>query len=214
MSIPQPEVEVERIAFDDEPRIAIVGAGGYGRVALEVLISAGFENWVLGFYDDAHKALAEKVRGFPILGDVAMLKSMLSVETVQVIVAITDNQDRLRIANSIRGLGGQFARALHPAASISEEAVVGDGSVVAAGAVVHPNTTVGSHCYLGPNSVVDRDVQVGAGAWISSGAVVGPGSRVGARAVLGQNTSVGRKVVVRDDREVGDLEAVPPGGEV
>lgn len=205
---------MERSALEEEPRVAIVGAGGYGRTALDVLIAAGFGAWILGFYDDAHKALAEKIRGFPVLGDIAMLKSMLSVETVQVIVAITDNKDRLRIANSLRGLGGQFMTAVHPTAYVSDEAVIGDGCVLAAGAVVHPNSTVGSHCYLGPHSLVDRDAQAGAGAWISAGATLGSGGRAGARSILGQNSSVGRKAVVGDDVEVGMLEAVPPGGEV
>ena len=205
---------MQRVALDEDPRVAIVGAGGYGRTALDVLIAAGFEAWILGFYDDAHKALAEKIRGFPILGDIAMLKSMLSVETVQVIVAITDNKDRLRIANSIRALGGQFTVAVHPMAYVSEEATVGGGCVVAAGAVVHPNSTVGSHCYLGPHSLVDRDAQVGAGAWISAGATLGTGGSIGARSLLGQNSSVGRKAVVGDNVEVSMLEAVPSGGQV
>ncbi|CAN5540095.1 N/A [soil metagenome] len=214
MSEAQPEVEMQRVSLDDEPRVAIVGAGGYGRAALDVLLAAGLEAWILGFYDDAHKALPEKIRGFPILGDIAMLKSMLSIETVQVIVAITENKDRLRIANSIRALGGQFMTATHPVAYVSEEATVGGGCVIAAGAVVHPNSTVGSHCYLGPNAVVDRDAQVGAGAWISSGAILGTGARVGARSVLGQNSGIGRKAVVEDDVEVGMLQAVAPEYEV
>lgn len=209
--MPEPEVEVEETVLDDEPRIVIVGAGGYGRLALDVLISAGFEQWIMGFYDDAHKALAERVRGFPILGDIAMLKSMLSVETVQVIVAITDNRDRLRIANSIRGLGGQFTTAIHPMAYVSEQALVGDGSVVAAGAVIHPGSVLGSHCYSGPQTVVDRDAEIGAGAWISAGAVVGSGAKIGARVVLGQNSCVGRKATVAGDKEIGALQAVVPG---
>ena len=189
-------------------RVAIVGAGGYGRVALDVLISSGFEERILGFYDDAHAALSGRVRGVPILGDVGMLKSMLSVEPVHVVVAITDNEARLRVANALRPLGGQFLRAVHPAAYISGAAVVGGGCVVAAGAVVHPDAAVGSHCFLGPGSVVDRDAEVGAGTWISAGAVVGSGARVGPRVILGQNSSVGRKAVVDGDAEVGALHAV------
>ena len=192
--------------------MAIVGAGGYGRLALDVLIASGFGAWILGFYDDAHAALPDKVRGFPVLGDIGVLKSMLSVEAVHVVVAITHNRARLRIANSIRALGAQFFTAVHPAAYVSEEAVVGDGSVVAAGAVVHPDAAVGSHCYLGPRAVVDRDAVVGAGAWVSAGAVVGTGARVGVRAVLGQNSSVGRKAVVGEDAEVAALSSVEGGG--
>jgi len=189
-------------------RVAIVGAGGYGRVALDVLLASGFEDRILGFYDDAHAALSGEVRGVPILGDVGMLKSMLSVETVHVVVAITDNVARLLVANSLRGLGARFLSAVHPEAYVSGAAVVGDGCVVAAGAVVHPDAAVGSHCYLGPLSVVDRDAEVGAGTWISAGATVGSGARLGARVILGQNSSVGRKAVVEGDVEVGALQYV------
>lgn len=178
-------------------RVVIVGAGGFGRVALDVLLSGGFGDRTLGFYDDAHAVLPGRIRGYPILGDVEMLKSMLSVEPAHVVVAITDNEARLRIANTLRRLGGEFFTPAHPLAHVSGAAVVGDGTVLAAGAVVHPDASVGSHCFVGPGAVVDRDVEVGAGAWISAGAVVGPGARVGARAVIGANASIGRKAEVR-----------------
>jgi sugar O-acyltransferase (sialic acid O-acetyltransferase NeuD family) len=203
---------MQRIDLDDEVRVAIVGAGGYGRVALDVLLASGLGDRVLGFYDDAHAALSGEVRGVPILGDVGMLKSMLSIETVHVVVAITDNGARLRVANSLRGLGARFLTTVHPEAYVSAAAVVGDGCVVAAGAIVHPDAAVGSHCYLGPGAVVDRDAEVGAGTWVSAGSVVGPGARVGARVVLGHNSSVGRKAVLEDDSEVGALRHVDREG--
>jgi sugar O-acyltransferase (sialic acid O-acetyltransferase NeuD family) len=196
------------IDLDEEIRVAIVGAGGYGRVALDVLLASGLGDRVLGFYDDAHAALSAEVRGVPILGDIGMLKSMLSVEPVHVVVAITDNVTRLRVANSLRALGARFLTTLHPYAYLSGTAAVGDGCVLAAGAVVHPDAAVGSHCFVGPGAVVDRDAEVGAGTWISAGCVVGPGARVGARVVLGQNSSVGRKAVISGDAEVGALRHV------
>jgi sugar O-acyltransferase (sialic acid O-acetyltransferase NeuD family) len=189
-----------------------VGAGGYGRLALDVLIASGFESWVIGFYDDAHAILPDKVRGFPVLGDIGVLKSMLSVEDVHVVVAITDNVVRLRLANSLRALGAKFFTAVHPAAFVSAASAVGDGTVLAAGAVVHPDAAVGSHCYVGPRAVVDRDAVLGAGAWVSPGAIVGPGARIGARAVLGQNCSVGRKAVLGEDGEVAALSHLEGGG--
>jgi UDP-3-O-[3-hydroxymyristoyl] glucosamine N-acyltransferase len=143
---------------------------------------------------------------------VEMLKSMLSVEPVHVVVAITDNEVRLRVANSLRGLGGQFFTAVHPLSYLSGVAVVGGGCVVGAGAVVHPDATVGSHCYLGPGSVVDRDAEVGAGTWISAGAVVGAGAHIGARVVLGPNSSVERKASVHTDEEVSTLRYVSREG--
>jgi acetyltransferase EpsM len=142
-----------------------------------------------------------------------MLKSMLSVEPVHVVVAITDNEVRLQVANSLRSLGARFLSAVHPEAYVSETAVIGDGCVLAAGTVVHPDAAIGSHCFLGPGSVVDRDAEVGAGTWISAGAVVGSGARVGARVVLGQNSSVGRKAVVDGEVEVDPLQCVVREGD-
>ena len=183
-------------------RVVVVGAGGFGRVALDILLGGGFGDRILGFYDDAHAVLPARIRGYPVLGDVEMFKSMLSVEPAHVVVAITDNGARLRIANALRRLGGEFFTPVHPLAHVSEAAVVGDGCVLAAGAVVHPDASVGSHCFVGPGAVVDRDAEVGAGVWVSAGAVVGPGARVGARAVLGINASIGRKAVVGSEEEV------------
>ncbi|MDP9486264.1 MAG: hypothetical protein M3Q49_10885 [Actinomycetota bacterium] len=203
---------MQQISLDEELRIAVVGAGGYGRVVLDVLLAAGLGERVLGFYDDAHAALSARVRGYPVLGDVEMLKSMLSIEPVHVVVAITDNGARLRVANSLRGLGGQFLTAVHPGAYVSEAAAVGGGCVLAAGAVVHPDAALGSHCFVGPRAVVDRDAEVGAGTWVSAGAVIGPGARVGARVVLGTNSSVGRKAVVEGDVEVSALLQVDREG--
>lgn len=204
-NVPEPEVQVQQISLDEEIRVAVVGAGGYGRVALDVLLAGGLGDRVLGFYDDAHAAISERIRGYPVLGDIEMLKSMLSVEPVHLIVAITDNVSRLRVANSLRGLGGQFFTALHPLSYVSDVATVGAGCVVGAGAVAHPGATLGSHCYMGPQSVVDRDAEVGAGSWLSAGAVVGAGARVGARVVLGSNSSIGRKANVDADVEVDAL---------
>jgi len=210
--VPEPEVEVQRLALEEEMRVAIVGAGGYGRVALDVLLAGELGDRVLGFYDDAHAAISDSVRGFPVLGDVEMLKSMLSVEPVHVVVAITDNTARLKVANSLRGLGGQFFTAVHPLAYLSSVATIEGGCVVCAHVAVHPDSAVGSHCFLGPGSVVDRDAEVGAGTWISAGAVVGSGARVGARVILGSNASVGRKASLDADVEVGALQHVAREG--
>ena len=205
---PQPEVEVQEIGLEEEMRVVIVGAGGFGRVALDVLLSGGFGERVLGFYDDAHAALSARVRGYPVLGDVEMLKSMLSIEPAHVVVAITDNAARLQVANALRRLGGQFFTAVHPLAYVSDAATVGGGCVLAAGAVVNPDAAVGSHCFVGPGAVVDRDAEVGAGVWVSAGCVVGPGAQVGARAVLGPNSSVGRKAQIDAGVEVEGLRHV------
>jgi sugar O-acyltransferase (sialic acid O-acetyltransferase NeuD family) len=210
--MPEPEVQVQPIGLDEDMRVAIVGAGGYGRVALDVLLAGEMGDRVLGFYDDAYAALSDRVRGYPVLGDVEMLKSMLSVEPVHVVVAITDNEARLRVANALRGLGGQFYTAVHPLAYLSGVAVLGGGCVVGAGAVVHPDATVGSHCYLGPGSVVDRDAEVGAGTWVSPGVVVGAGAHIGARVVLGPNSSVERKASVETDVRVSTLDHISREG--
>lgn len=204
---------MQEITYEAGVRIAIVGAGGYGRVVLDTLTACGYRDWVVGFYDDAHAVLGKEIKGVPLLGDIAMLKSLLSVEDVYSIVAITNNRDRMRVANSVRGVGGKFITIAHPTAYVSPDSQIGDGTVICAGVTVHTDAHLGSHCYLGPRSVVDRDAMVGAGVWVSTGAVVGPRAGVGARVHLGANSTVGRKANVQDDLRIPPLTDVVGEGE-
>jgi UDP-3-O-[3-hydroxymyristoyl] glucosamine N-acyltransferase len=85
----------------------------------------------------------------------------------------------------------QAAPALvHPLASIGTRCSVDPGSVIAAGARLTTNITVGRHCYIGPNATVGHDSVLHDGATLYPGAVVSGNVTVGRAATIGAGAAV------------------------
>lgn len=131
-------------------------------------------------------------------------------EQVCLHLAIGNNKIRETIADKLRGTN--FFNVLHPSVSIAQTSQIGLGTLVAAQAVVAPDTKVGVHCIINHSAVVDHDCtigdfshiapqsilggasQVGKGVLIGAGAVVLPGITIGDYAVIGAGSVVTKNV--------------------
>ena len=60
---------------------------------------------------------------------------------------------------------------IHPSATIMAQASVGSGTVIEAGAILHP-VEIGKHCYVGSNAVLSHSI-IGNHVEIGAGSVIG-----------------------------------------
>lgn len=156
--------------------IYVLGAGGHGRVVLDILRRAGTP--AAGVFDDARSDTLEDTR---VLGRLADALTQAGA----CIPAFGDPALRRRWATAAEQAGLTLVRALHPAATIARSAAVGAGTVVCAGAVVGPGATIGRHAIVNTRAVVDHDCTVGDNAHIAPGAVLCGQVRVGTDALVG-----------------------------
>jgi len=98
--------------------IAIVGAGGHGRVALECLELAAGVRQDVAFFDDGWEGIAP-IEGFSVLGPIALLAH--DSRFMDVFVAIGSNRVRQRVFLELREFswsspqqGSRFLRSLIP----------------------------------------------------------------------------------------------------
>src|SRR4051812_48390624 len=134
--------------------VIIAGAGGHGRVVLDILRAAG-EHRVVGFLDaDAglHGTLAG---GVPVLGHLNMLPKLKAQGVGGAIVAIGDNRVRQTYADKFAAAGFTLVSAVHPSAVVSPTAEVGANVVVAAGAIVCTEAKVADGAIINTAAVVD-----------------------------------------------------------
>ena len=112
-------------------------------------------------------------------------RTLISGRTV---VAVGNNADRKSEVGR-QPEGTSYAVVIDPNAVVSDEAEIGDGTVVMAGAVVQARAKAGRHVILNSNSSTDHDCTIGDFSHIAPGAVlcgnvtVGEGALVGAGAV-------------------------------
>ena len=201
--------------------VVIVGAGGHGKVVLDVLQAAGKYRPV-GFLD-ADPALTESyVAGLPVLGSIHVVSTLRRQGVAKAIVAIGDNRARLHYAALLEEEGIELVNAIHPTAFVSPTATLGKNVAVAAMAAVGTEAKVGDSAIVNTSAVVDHECEVGAGAHVCPSAVlagrvhVGRGAFVGAGARVIQCRTVGDfavigagAVVIRDVAEMTTVVGVP-----
>lgn len=194
------------------PRVVIVGAGGHGRVVLDILVQAR-RHHVVAFLDSNRELHGRRMDGVPVLGDLNALAHFRREHNIAgAIVAIGDNGVRRAFADRIESMGIELINAIHPSANLARNVTLGRNVVVAAGAVVCAHCQIGDSVILNTGCIVDHETMVGTAAHvcpgariagrvtIESGAFIGIGAtviqmvRIGCEAVVGAGAVVTRNV--------------------
>ncbi len=200
----------------------IVGAGGHGKVVLDILRAAGLHR-PIGFVDADPRLHGSTVGGLPVLGGVHQLTRLASHHKVAAaIVAIGDNRARVGYAQAVLDAGLQLTSAVHPSAVIAESASVGRNVVIAAGAIICAEARIGDHSIVNTAATVDHECDVGTGVHVcpgvhlagrvrvDAGAVIGLGANVIQCLRIGAGATVGAgAVVIRDVRPGVTVVGVP-----
>ena len=177
-------------------RLALLGAGGHGKVVCRVAQRAGFQ--VVGFYDDFATGT---VLGLPVLGRFSEASSFDG----KLFVSLGRNEVRANWFCEARSV-----ILIDPSAVVDESVQIGLGTVIMAGAVVNVDTVIGRNCILNTGCTVDHDcliedhvhlcpgthlagtVRIGASTMLGTGACVIPGRTIGGGSVVGAGAAVVR----------------------
>lgn len=177
-------------------RLAILGAGGHGRVVAEAATLAGWDEVAL--FDDYAPGFA---------GTGSELAPRLA-EFHGVIVGIGGNLVRRGHHLHLRALGAPLATVVHPAAMVSPSARLGDGCYVGPLAVVGTGATVGDGVIVNSAAVIDHDCR------ICDFVHVAPGSALSGTVQLGDGVWIGTGSALREGVAVGDWTLVGAGSVV
>src|SRR5438477_12920486 len=88
----------------------IIGAGGHGRVVLDILRARG-EHSVVGFIDANTSLAGSEISGVPVIGPPNQLPKLRQRSIAAAIVAIGDNRTRLRYAQTLLEQGFELLNA-------------------------------------------------------------------------------------------------------
>lgn len=184
-------------------KLAIIGAGGHGKVIADIAMKNGYTDIV--FLDDNEDI--HGCGGYPVVGKCAEAEKI----DADLFIGIGNASIRKRIFDSLKHRN--IVTLIHPNAVIAQDVIIGAGTVVMAGAVINPSTKIGMGCIINTCSSVDHDCRVGDfvhvsvgshlcgmvsvedGTWIGAGATVSnnlhicSGCMIGAGAVVVKNVS-------------------------
>ena len=116
-------------------KLAIIGAGGHGKVVGEIALLNQYDT--IDFFDDQ----INEIKNFPfkIIGNIDLLKKNLKNYDV-FFVAIGDNKIRYDQISWLKNEKNNIVSLIHPKSTISQFSSIEVGSCVMANAVVNPGT--------------------------------------------------------------------------
>ena len=167
--------------------IWLLGAGGHAKVLIDAIRAEG-RLVPAGALDDDTTRHGGHIDGVPIRGAITPA-SLREFDIRLAVLAIGDNSVRAKLAERLEGLV-QWANIVHPQAHLAARVVLGEGSVILAGAIVQTGSRVGRHVVINTSASVDHDdivedfVHVAPGAHLGGVVVVGEGSLVGIGAAV------------------------------
>lgn len=180
-------------------KLAIVGAGGHGKVVAEAAKLTGLWEEII-FFDDCFPKMTE-CEYWPIQGTCTDLYKYVN-KFKGIVVAIGNNRLRRNLCRKLESLGGNLVVIQHPNSIVSPSALIEGGTVILAGAVISAFSKLGKAVIVNSGSVVEHDCIIEDGVHISPNAVllgavsVGECSWIGASSSVIQRTSVGKDVIV------------------
>lgn len=197
--------------------IAIFGAGGHAKVILDIV--ACQEKYTAACLFDNDEELVDcHLGGCPVIVGWDAIHNAVREESIGgAIIGIGNNEIRAELFAWLMTEKLAAVSAIHPAATIAKDVLIGGGSVVMAGAVINPATKIGRNVIINTRAGIDHDCEIGdhahvaPGATLCGGVTVGGGTLVGAGSTIlpginiGSGAIIGAGAVVTHPVASGDL---------
>jgi len=190
-------------------KIAIIGAGGFGRevkTLIDELNKVEKQYEFVGFFDDGFPK-GEIFNGSPVLGGVAEINQIQ--EKFAIVIAIGDPKTKAKIHQLISNDLIEYPNVIHPKAIISDDYVeIGIGNIITAGCIITCNIKIEDFVILNLMCTVGHDttiksyasfmpsVNISGEVVIHEKVYVGTGAKIINQLEIGQNTVVGAGAVV------------------
>ena len=180
---------------ESPPGIVVWGTSGISPLVVDAIVAIDrWEIWGLIADNDSMPAFWPG-GGIPVFGREGLEKAR-AAGVSELIVAVSDNANRVERAILAQEKGFELTTVVHPTAVVAQDVELGRGSFVGAGAVINPGCRVGDNVLIGSRASVDHDCTLGDGVFIDSGVTLGGSVTVGSQASLGLGTAVRDNLVI------------------
>ncbi len=205
---------MEDILYNKMKKIAIIGAGGFGREVLMLINQINDKNseWdFVGFFDDGFEK-DTLINNFPIIGNISDLVNWKA--EISIAIAIGNPKIKKEIIDKInKNKLIQFPNLIHPSVQINNfDLSIGYGNIICNGCILTINikienfviinlaTTVGhdtiiqNYCSIMPGVNISGEVMVCNSVYIGTGAKIINQLEIGEKSIIGAGAVVYKSI--------------------
>ncbi|MDO9551563.1 acetyltransferase [Rhodonellum sp.] len=202
-------------------QIIIIGAGGHAAEVSDYIKysntqnSAEFQIKILGYLDDDFSNYVHYGFPFPYLGSICEHQV---VPEAHYIIGIANLIYRKKFVELFLEKGANFSSYIHPTASISSSARIGEGVVIAPNVILGPKVYVGDYSLVNSRAILGHDSTMGKFNFLSPNVCFSPFTHVGDENLFGINSATIPEISIGNnnkvmagmtlDKDIGDNEVV------
>lgn len=179
----------------------LIGGGGHARVLLNLLRRIGHS--VLGF--SAPDATGTRL-DLPYLGKDEDLVGQFDAARVNLAFAVGKvdaTTARLPALDGLARAGFSFPPMVAPNATLHDDVLLGDGSVVLDGAIVVTGSRLGRGCIVNTHATIDHDCRLGDDVHVAPGAILSGSVSIDGGCMIGANAAVIHSIRICNGVTVG-----------
>jgi sugar O-acyltransferase (sialic acid O-acetyltransferase NeuD family) len=160
----------------------LIGAGGHARAIVEGIDRSG--GTVVAYVDPREsrwlsvRRISEQALSAEIAAGAGIVIGIGGVTPESL-------EKRLSLLEGYRTSGMPAPAVVHPRAHVSSSAILEQGTIVLAGAVIQPGVMIHRGGIVNTGAIVEHDSEIGAGSHIAPGAIVLGGCRIGRCCMIG-----------------------------
>jgi sugar O-acyltransferase (sialic acid O-acetyltransferase NeuD family) len=156
---------------------------------LEALNCLGDSYNFIGFVDDTLEKQGKNKFGHNVFSRNALIEYP-NAKVLAVPGSPTSFSIRKKIISELLISPERFAKVIHPNATVSEFAEVGNNTLIMSGVVLTSNCKIGNHVCVLPNSVIHHDSIIDDYTLIGSNVTVAGGTLINENCYIGSGTSI------------------------
>ena len=167
-------------------KIAIIGAGGFGREVYHHMLIDGYRTELYDDFDKTYRSSTD-----------------INFDQYHVLVAIGDPVIRRNVVESLPKNTKFFTYVSKRAIILDKDVIIDEGSIICAGAILTTNITIGKHSHVNPNTTISHDCIIGDFLTATPNVSIAGNCIIGNNVYLGTNSSVRDKIHICDNVTIG-----------
>jgi acetyltransferase EpsM len=191
--------------------LIIFGGKGNGTVLLEAVLDINKMPYaqhynIIGFVNNQYANIKE-IEGYPVLGDIANLESLIekhnayfingisSVKTMELVKYLFDDK--------FSKLCDRLISIIHPNSFIGRNVKIGDGSFIGPQNYIGQNTSIGKHCFIHSQCYIARDAQLSDYNYLAPKVYIGAEVRTRESVYFGVGSLVKEHINIANNSVIG-----------
>jgi UDP-perosamine 4-acetyltransferase len=183
-------------------KILLIGGGGHCPVIIEALRKSGRFS-ILGIVDP--QKIPDNIFGIPAIGtddDLPILFRTGCSHAVICVGSVGHPTIRIKLAQTLKKIGFSCPAIVHPSAIVATNVALGEGTFIAAGAIICPGVKIGNYAIVNTGAIVDHHctlgdfVHIAPGVTLSGGVGIGRNSHIGTGSSVIENRTIGCDVLI------------------